>query len=172
MEGRLVLKYWDHALDQWILRLNSLARWCPDLGLAPIEEENRREILQEICYGSFRTRRSRRRTSRAPSNRGFPMSSSGSWETCARAVGALQRQESQAGLYGGCRAYIALRIQELFDVKALPKIAMGRVAVVVQILAPNMRPVQVTQDLENFWVEHYPKIKSQLQRKYPKHQWR
>jgi ATP-dependent helicase HrpB len=41
-----------------------------------------------------------------------------------------------------------------------------------QLLAPNLRPVQVTQDLENFWGEHYAKIKSQLQRKYPKHQWR
>jgi ATP-dependent helicase HrpB len=35
-----------------------------------------------------------------------------------------------------------------------------------------MRPVQVTQDLGNFWKEHYPKIKSELKRKYPKHEWK
>jgi ATP-dependent helicase HrpB len=35
-----------------------------------------------------------------------------------------------------------------------------------------MRPVQITQDLAGFWREHYPRIKSELQRKYPKHEWR
>ena len=42
----------------------------------------------------------------------------------------------------------------------------------MHILAPNMRPVQITQDLTGFWREHYPRIKQELQRKYPKHQWR
>jgi len=49
---------------------------------------------------------------------------------------------------------------------------MGRVPVVIQILAPNQRPVQITQDLEAFWRDHYPKVKRELQRKYPKHEWR
>ena len=50
--------------------------------------------------------------------------------------------------------------------------SMGRVPVSIHILAPSMRPVQVTHDLANFWREHYPRIKSELQRKYPKHEWR
>ena len=68
--------------------------------------------------------------------------------------------------------HIALRIQELYDVTQTPKVAMGRIPVVVEILAPSMRPVQVTQDLAGFWAEHYPRIKQELQRKYPKHEWR
>ena len=68
--------------------------------------------------------------------------------------------------------HIALRIQELYDVTATPRIAMGRVPVLIHILAPNMRPVQITQDLPGFWREHYPRVKQELQRKYPKHQWR
>jgi len=68
--------------------------------------------------------------------------------------------------------YISLRIQELFDVTQTPAIAMGRVSLSIHILAPSMRPVQVTSDLANFWREHYPRIKSELQRKYPKHEWR
>jgi ATP-dependent helicase HrpB len=68
--------------------------------------------------------------------------------------------------------FISLRIQELFGVTQTPKIAMGRVPLSVHILAPSMRPVQVTQDLANFWREHYPRIKSELQRRYPKHEWR
>jgi ATP-dependent RNA helicase HrpB len=68
--------------------------------------------------------------------------------------------------------YISMRIQELFNVTETPRIAMNRVPVSTHILAPSMRPVQVTQDLANFWREHYPSIKSELQRKYPKHEWR
>jgi ATP-dependent helicase HrpB len=51
-------------------------------------------------------------------------------------------------------------------------VALGRVPVTVHILTPGMKPIQVTQDLANFWREHYPKIKSELARKYPKHFWR
>ena len=43
---------------------------------------------------------------------------------------------------------------------------------VVHILTPGMKPIQITQDLAGFWREHYPRIKSELQRKYPKHLWR
>jgi ATP-dependent helicase HrpB len=72
----------------------------------------------------------------------------------------------------GAPPFIALRIQELFGVTQTPRVAAGRVPLSVHILAPSMRPVQVTQDLANFWREHYPRIKSELQRRYPKHEWR
>ena len=55
---------------------------------------------------------------------------------------------------------------------ATPRIALGRIPVLVHILAPNNRPVQITQDLTGFWRDHYPKAKQELQRKYPKHEWR
>jgi ATP-dependent helicase HrpB len=68
--------------------------------------------------------------------------------------------------------HISIRIQELFGVSRTPAIAMGRVPVLVHILAPNHRPVQVTQDLTSFWRDQYPKVKQELQRKYPKHEWK
>ena len=72
----------------------------------------------------------------------------------------------------GRAPFISLRIQELYDVNQTPKIALGRVGVTVHILTPGMKPIQVTSDLASFWREHYPRIKSELQRKYPKHEWR
>ena len=72
----------------------------------------------------------------------------------------------------GRAPFVSMRIQELYDVTQTPKIAMGRVPVVVHILTPGFKPVQVTQDLGGFWREHYPKLKSELQRRYPKHEWR
>jgi ATP-dependent helicase HrpB len=52
------------------------------------------------------------------------------------------------------------------------KIAMGRHALTLHVLAPNQRPVQVTKSLQSFWTETYPQLKNQLQRQYPKHEWR
>jgi ATP-dependent helicase HrpB len=49
---------------------------------------------------------------------------------------------------------------------------MGRQPLVVEILAPNQRPVQVTQDLAGFWTHTYPTLKKALQKRYPKHEWR
>jgi ATP-dependent helicase HrpB len=67
---------------------------------------------------------------------------------------------------------IAARIQDLYDTPRGLTVGRGRTALRIQVLAPNHRPIQITNDLETFWREGYPKIKKELQRKYPKHEWR
>ncbi len=52
-----------------------------------------------------------------------------------------------------------------------PKIAAGKVPLVLELLAPNGRAVQVTKDLAGFWERHYPAIRKELMRKYPRHSW-
>ncbi len=66
---------------------------------------------------------------------------------------------------------LAVKIQQLFGVKDTPKIARGRVAVVLHLLAPNGRPAQITSDLKNFWKETYPQVRKELRARYPKHAW-
>ena len=66
---------------------------------------------------------------------------------------------------------LSARIQDLYDLHETPTIAMGRTPLLIEILAPNQRPVQVTQDLPGFWVKHYPALRKQLMRRYPKHAW-
>jgi ATP-dependent helicase HrpB len=60
----------------------------------------------------------------------------------------------------------------LYGVKQGLWIAQHCVPVRIQVLAPNQRPVQVTENLATFWRETYPKLKVELQRKYPRHEWR
>src|SRR5215510_2329533 len=50
--GRLLLPQWDHSVDQWILRLNLLAEWCPEFQLPPVREEDRRHIIEQLCLGA------------------------------------------------------------------------------------------------------------------------
>jgi len=66
---------------------------------------------------------------------------------------------------------LAARIQELFGLSDTPRIALGRIGVVMHLLAPNYRPQQVTDDLKSFWSNAYFEVRKELKRRYPKHSW-
>ncbi|MGB8507941.1 MAG: ATP-dependent helicase C-terminal domain-containing protein, partial [Pyrinomonadaceae bacterium] len=67
--------------------------------------------------------------------------------------------------------WVASRLQDFFGVSEGPRVAGGRVAVVLHLLAPNGRPVQVTTDLAGFWSRHYQQARRELGRRYPRHAW-
>jgi len=67
--------------------------------------------------------------------------------------------------------WIASRLQDFFGMRETPRVANGKVAVVVHLLAPNQRPVQTTTDLSGFWQRLYPQVRRELSRRYPKHAW-
>ncbi|HEV3200622.1 MAG TPA: ATP-dependent helicase HrpB [Bryobacteraceae bacterium] len=67
--------------------------------------------------------------------------------------------------------WIASRLQDFFGMRETPAVARGAVPLVVRLLAPNQRPVQVTSDLAGFWERLYPQVRKELSRRYPKHQW-
>src|SRR5205085_142392 len=66
---------------------------------------------------------------------------------------------------------LAVRIQEIFGWQDTPRIAGGRVRVLLHLLAPNYRPQQVTDDLASFWTVTYPRVRKELRARYPKHAW-
>jgi ATP-dependent helicase HrpB len=66
---------------------------------------------------------------------------------------------------------VASRLQDFFGMRETPRVASGAVPLVVHLLAPNRRPVQMTQDLESFWKNLYPQVRRELSRRYPKHKW-
>jgi ATP-dependent helicase HrpB len=66
---------------------------------------------------------------------------------------------------------LAVRIQEVFGMQDTPRIARGRVAVVMHLLAPNMRVAQITDDLASFWAKTYALVRKDLRARYPKHSW-
>src|SRR5262249_46326345 len=66
---------------------------------------------------------------------------------------------------------LAVRIQELFGLRDTPRVAGGRVKVLLHLLAPNYRPQQVTDDLASFWVNTYPQVRKELRARYPRHAW-
>jgi ATP-dependent helicase HrpB len=71
----------------------------------------------------------------------------------------------------GQSPWIESRLQDFFGMRAGPTIGGGRVPLTLHLLAPNGRAVQVTRDLANFWTQHYPPLRRELGRRYPRHAW-
>lgn len=66
---------------------------------------------------------------------------------------------------------LAVRLQEVFGLLDTPKINAGKTPLLLHLLSPGFKPVQVTSDLRSFWEKAYHEVKKELKRKYPKHYW-
>jgi ATP-dependent helicase HrpB len=173
LAGRLLLPNWDHHVEQWLARLQLLCQQCPDLQLPAITDDDKKSIIEQLCHGAVSYKDIKEREVKPIVMSWLSHAQRELLDKHAPERLKLPNDRTPKVNYeNGKSPFISLRIQELYDVNQTPKVAMGRVPVTVHILTPGMKPIQVTQDLANFWREHYPKIKSELQRKYPKHFWR
>ena len=172
ISGRQKLSKWDEEVEEWLARVDFLSKACPDFGLEPLSEEDMKLLISEICDGAPSVAAAKNRPVLPALQNWFGWDKSRLLE---------QHAPLRLQLPGGRKAriryprgrtpYLEAKIQDLFGMNQTPKIAAGRVALVVHILAPSMRPVQVTSDLKSFWAESYPKLKPQLSRRYPRHKW-
>ena len=173
LAGRLLLPNWDHHVEQWLARLNLLCKECADLQLPAITDEDKKSIIEQLCHGAVSYKDIKEREVKpvvmswlSPAQRELLD------KHAPERLTLPNGRTPKVNYENGKSPFISLRIQELYDVNQTPKIALGRVPVTVHILTPGMKPIQVTQDLASFWREQYPKIKSELARKYPRHLWR
>ena len=173
LSGECVLKEWDRAVDQWIARVNLLAKAWPDWELPAYGESERELLIQQICHGAVSYKDVKDRPVLHAVKSLLSSAQIALVEKHVPERVALANGRSVKVQYDGtAEPFVSARIQELFGVEALPALAAGRVPLVIHILAPSQRPVQITKDLPGFWRDHYPRIKQELRRKYPKHEWR
>ena len=173
LAGSCPLKHWDNAVEQWTERVNFVATEFPELEFPRIDEAGKLLLLEQICQGATSYKEIKERTV-------WPVVKS--WLSAAQQQTLDELAPERIKLANGRAAKItygdaasptiAARIQDLYDTPRGLAVGRGRTALRIQVLAPNHRPIQITNDLENFWREGYPKIKKELQRKYPKHEWR
>ncbi|MDL5046017.1 ATP-dependent helicase HrpB [Oscillatoria amoena NRMC-F 0135] len=174
LKKNLILKEWTDEVNQWFIRVNFLAQHCPELGLSSLGKDDITALIEQFCLGAHSYKDIKDK----------PL-----WPTLREWLSPAQfalvdkhapeRLDLPSGKRGkityfgdGTTPKLSTTIQNLFGLKSTPAIAMGRVPLLVEILAPNQRPVQVTTDLTGFWTEHYPKLKAELSRRYPRHEWR
>jgi ATP-dependent helicase HrpB len=167
------LSSWDQAVDEWINRLRWVAGVFPEQALPAFTEEDRRKAIHALCAGE-------RKFERVTNNPVLPflqglltgqqrhfVDAMAPW-----AIDLPSKRKMRIVYEPGSAPRGRAKIQDLFGLRTTPKIAAGRAPVVIEILAPNNRPVQITEDLGGFWTIHYPDLKKTLSRRYPKHEWR
>ena len=176
IEGKMPLHGWDDAVEQWIIRLNRLREWMPELGLPALTPDDRTTLIEQLCHGATSYREIKDRPVWAAVKSWLSPQQQQWIDQYAPERIPLQtsKGERKAKITYSTEAapFLAARIQDLYDVTGDLRIAAGRVPLVIQVLAPNQRPIQVTQNLTTFWKEAYPKLKLELARKYPRHEWR
>ena len=171
--GRIGLTEWNEAVEQWIVRVNCLAKWWPELEVNSITDADRLTLIEQICYGSYGARELKDKEV-MPTLRDWLLP-----EQLAVIDDYLPERLTMANGRKARLTYtkdgppmLSARIQELYGVATKFTLGHGRVPVKIEVLAPNQRPIQVTDDLSNFWREVYPAIKPALSRRYPRHEWR
>ncbi len=173
LAGNLKLEAWDETVEQWIVRVNRLAEWFPELEVNPLTEADRATLVEQICYGELGYKDIRDKP---------VMPVLRDWLTAEQLAVIDDYLPERLTMANGRKSRISYakegppvlsaRIQELYGVEGKFTLGNGRVPVKIEVLAPNQRPIQVTDDLTNFWREQYPKVKAELSRRYPRHEWR
>jgi ATP-dependent helicase HrpB len=162
----------DPEVAGFLARVRCLREWMPELNLPAFDEAQLRELLPALAAA----RKSFAELRRAPL---LPVLEGSLSHDQLRAVEreAPERLEVPSGsriklVYEpGKPPVLAARIQELFGLAETPRVAAGRVPVLLHLLAPNHRPQQVTHDLRSFWENTYPQVRKELAGRYPKHAW-
>ncbi len=159
-------------LTQWVARANFLAKQLPDEGFPTVDEATLQATAVAICQGKLALEEVRK----APwvdylkAEYGF--------ETARRldqlapvAIEVPSGKKIKIDYNDPAAPSIKVRLQEIFGWQETPRVAGGSQPLLLRILAPNHREVQVTQDLENFWRSTYIEVRKELRRRYPKHHW-
>jgi ATP-dependent helicase HrpB len=173
LAGRIKLGAWDDSVEQWITRVNRLAEWFPEFEVHPITDADRATLIEQICHGE-RGYRDIKDKPVLPVLR--------DWLT-AEQLAVLDDYLPERLVMGNGRRsrltyhkegppILSARIQELYGIGGGFAVGRGRVPVKIEVLAPNQRPIQVTDDLSAFWRDMYPKVRAELSRRYPRHEWR
>ena len=162
----------DEATAAWLDRFKFLRSAMPDADLPEIDDVSLSEIVVAVCQGKLSLAEVRRILA-VPYLKGL------------LSYPQLQMMETEAPeaitVPTGNRIRIqyeperppvlAVRLQEMFGLADTPRVAGGRIAVLLHLLGPNHRPVQITDDLRSFWSSTYFQVRKDLRNRYPKHSW-
>lgn len=171
--GRLKLEQWDDSVEQWIARVRCVAAWFPERGLITYSDDELRLVVEELVDGAIRYKDIRGRPVLGVIRNALSWDDQQFVERMAPERVPLPRGWKMRIEYApGAAPRGRGRIQDFFGVAETPRIAGGRVRLLLELLAPSQRPVQLTEDLASFWKNLYPTLRKELGRRYPRHDWR
>ena len=173
VDGSLRFDSWNDEVEAWLARVRCVAAWFPERHLVAYDADDLAVVYGEIVGDATRWRAVRR--SPVLNHLRGAMS----WPDQQFVEKMAPERIRLPGGHGMKISYTPgepprgrARIQDLYGLDSTPRVARGRAPVLLEILAPNFRPAQVTDDLQGFWEHTYPKLRKELARRYPKHEWR
>lgn len=176
-EGMTMFDFSDDATRRMQMRIAAVAEWHPELGLPDVSAdallthaadwlpmyigrattvaELRKIDVAAVMWGLLTYEQQTAVDSAAPTHLKLP---------CGRTVRIDYRSGSEAPV-------VSARLQDCFGLTATPRVDSGRRPVLMELLSPGFKPVQLTQDIEGFWRNTYFEVRKELRRRYPKHRW-
>ncbi|HBN52468.1 MAG TPA: ATP-dependent helicase HrpB, partial [Stenotrophomonas sp.] len=173
---------WTDALRQWRHRVQGLRHWMPELALPDLSEAALLATLDDWLLPAFAGKT--RLDALGEQELGEAVKSGIDWN--ARQLvdrhapvrigvpSGLDRAIGYAMDDDGITPrppVLAVKLQELFGLADTPRIADGRVPLLLHLLSPGGKPLQVTGDLRNFWENTYAEVKKEMKGRYPRHPW-
>ena len=162
----------DDAAREWLARLALLRKHIPEHPWPVLNDDELRDILASAAIGKWSIQEVRQ----APlvpllqARLRYPLD-----RLLAQYAPEVITVPSGSGIrvsYSkGERPVLAVRLQEVFGWIDTPRLAAGRVPILLHLLGPNFRPVQITDDLRSFWATTYFQVRKDLRVRYPKHSW-
>nr|WP_325049149.1 ATP-dependent helicase C-terminal domain-containing protein [Dongshaea marina] len=167
---------WDTQSQQYWQRICCAGEWLSDLGFEAMAADS---LMTKACEWLLPALDGMSRLEQLKSLKlksllrdwlGWPLSARldellpESLETPTGSRARIEYQMGQAPL-------VAVKLQEMLGQVDSPRIAEGRVAVVVDLLSPARRPLQRTSDLRSFWQGAYTEVRKEMRGRYPKHYW-
>jgi ATP-dependent helicase HrpB len=163
----------DEAAAGWLARLEFLRRAMPEAGWPEPDETALADVVADACAGR-RSVDEVRAVPLVPLLRGrllTPTQARTMDELAPESLTVPSGSRIRLRFEPGRPPVLAVRIQELFGWSEAPRLAAGRARVLLHLLGPNFRPVQVTDDLGSFWATTYFQVRKDLRARYPRHAW-
>ncbi|WP_434212748.1 ATP-dependent helicase HrpB [[Pseudomonas] boreopolis] len=172
---------WTESLRQWRARVQSLRAWMPELGLPDYGDEALLATLEDWLAPAFAGKT--RLDALDEAELGEALKTPLPWDrrqwverhapARIEVPSGMERPIAYALDHAGepQPPVLAVKLQELFGLADTPRIADGRVPLLLHLLSPGGKPLQVTRDLRNFWDTTYAEVKKEMKGRYPKHPW-
>lgn len=173
---------WRESLTQWRARVRCLRAWMPELALPDLSDDALLASLDAWLKPAFAGKT--RLDALSEDDLADALKSGLDWSLRQRidalaptrivVPSGMERKIEyayDAAVDAPQPPVLAVKLQELFGLADTPRVADGRIAVVLHLLSPGGKPLQITRDLRSFWERTYPEVKKEMKGRYPKHPW-
>ena len=167
---------WTESLREWQARVSAIRQWCPELQLPPVDDET---LLADLDGWLWPLLQAKARVGEIGAGEFAEAIRSRLDYAQRREVDVLapteievpSGQRRRLSYTLGEVPVLAVKLQEMFGLADTPRIARGRVPLMLHLLSPRQSPLQVTQDLRGFWERTYPEVRKEMKGRYPRHPW-